>query len=44
MDLFVKGKYQEAIDIWQEILKDYPYNKKVLTAIENARERLKKTK
>ncbi len=44
VDLFVKGKYQEAIDIWQEILKDYPYNKKVLTAIENARERLKKTK
>ncbi len=44
VDLFVKGKYQEAIDIWQEILKDYPYNKKVLTAIENARERLKKSK
>ncbi|WP_456408453.1 PorV/PorQ family protein [Caldithrix abyssi] len=44
VDMFVKGKYQQAIDIWQEILKDYPYNKKVLTAIENARERLKKTK
>ncbi|HHE54971.1 MAG TPA: tetratricopeptide repeat protein, partial [Caldithrix abyssi] len=44
VDLFVKGKYQEAIDVWQEILKDYPYNKKVLTAIENARERLKKSK
>ena len=44
VDLFVKGKYQEAIDIWQEILKDYPYNKKVLTAIENARERLKKSR
>ncbi len=44
VDKFVKGKYQQAIDIWEEILKDYPYNKKVLTAIENARERLKKSK
>ncbi len=44
VDKFVKGQYQEAIDIWQEILKDHPYNKKVLTAIENARERLRKSK
>ncbi len=44
VDKFVKGQYQEAIDIWQQILKDHPYNKKVLTAIENARERLRKSK
>ncbi len=44
VDMFVKGKYQEAINVWEEILKDHPYNKKVLTAIENARERLKKRK
>ncbi len=44
VDKFVKGQYKEAIAIWQEILKDHPYNKKVLTAIENARERLRKSK
>ncbi len=44
VDKFVKGQYREAIAIWQEILKDHPYNKKVLTAIENARERLRKSK
>ncbi len=44
VEMFVKGKYQQAITIWEEILKDYPYNKKVLQAIENARERMKKSK
>ncbi len=44
VDKFVKGKYKEAIAIWEEILKIHPYNKKILKAIESARERLKKNK
>ena len=42
IDLFIKGKYREAIDIWEEIRKEYPYNKQVSKAIEGARERLEK--
>jgi len=42
VDYFVKGEYREAISIWEEILKDHPYNKKVLKALKGARERLKK--
>ncbi len=41
VDKFLLGKYGEAIEIWEKILQDYPYNKKVLTAIRGARERLK---
>jgi tetratricopeptide (TPR) repeat protein len=37
---FVKGKYLDAIKIWQEILVDYPYNKKVLDAIKDAKSRI----
>ena len=37
---FVKGKYLNAIKIWQEILVDYPYNKKVLDAIKDAKSRI----
>ena len=44
VDKFVKGKYNEAIAIWEEALKAHPYNKKILKAIESARERLKKNK
>ena len=43
IDKFVKGKYQEAIDIWEEIRKEYPYNKKLIKAIEGARERMERT-
>jgi len=43
IDKFLVGKYQEAIAIWEEILKDHPYNKKVLEAISGAQERLKRT-
>ncbi len=43
IDRFLLGKYQEAIAIWQDILKDHPYNKKVLEAISGAEERLKRT-
>jgi tetratricopeptide (TPR) repeat protein len=42
IDKFVKGKYQEAIDIWEEIRKEYPYNKKLIKAIEGARERMER--
>jgi tetratricopeptide (TPR) repeat protein len=41
VDKFVKGKYQQAIDIWEKILIKHPYNKKVLSAIKNTRDRLK---
>ncbi len=40
VDFFIKGRYQQAIATWEEILKKYPYNKKVLKAIKGARERL----
>jgi tetratricopeptide (TPR) repeat protein len=41
---FVKGKYLDAIKIWQEILVDYPYNKKVLDAIKDAKSRIEESK
>lgn len=44
VDRFVKGKYQEAITIWEEVLRNNPYNKKILKALEGARERLDKSK
>jgi len=44
VDRFVKGKYGEAIAIWEEVLKEHPYNKKVLKALEGARERLNKSR
>ncbi|MEJ2053362.1 MAG: tetratricopeptide repeat protein [Calditrichaceae bacterium] len=42
IDKFVKGKYKEAIEIWEEIRKEYPYNKKIIKAIEGARERMER--
>ena len=42
VDKFLLGKYQEAIVIWEEILKTDPYNKKVLEALNGARERVKR--
>ncbi|MBN2425203.1 MAG: PorV/PorQ family protein [Calditrichaceae bacterium] len=42
VDLYVKGRYRQAIQVWDEILKAHPYNKKVLTAIKGARDRMKK--
>jgi len=42
--MFVRGKYKEAIGIWEAIQKKYPYNKKVLKALKGARERLNKSK
>lgn len=42
VDKFLKGKYREAITIWEEIRKEYPYNKKIIKAIEGAKERMEK--
>jgi tetratricopeptide (TPR) repeat protein len=43
VDRFLLGKYSEAIGIWEDILTKHPYSKKVLEAIEGARERLKRS-
>jgi tetratricopeptide (TPR) repeat protein len=43
VDKFLLGRYTEAIEIWQEILKQHPYNKKVLEAISGAEDRLKRS-
>ena len=42
IDKYMLGRYAEAIEIWQEIIKDHPYNKKVLEAISGAEERMKR--
>jgi tetratricopeptide (TPR) repeat protein len=39
---YMAGRYTEAIEIWQEIIKDHPYNKKVLEAISGAQDRMKR--
>jgi tetratricopeptide (TPR) repeat protein len=41
VNMFLSGKYADAIQIWEEILVIHPYNKRVLESISNARERLK---
>ena len=42
VDRFLLGKYQEAIQIWEAILQDHPYNKKVIEAIKGAKDRLER--
>jgi len=44
VDKFVKGKYQEAVVIWEKLLEEHPYNKKILKALEGARDRLNRSK
>lgn len=44
VDKFVKGKYQEAVTIWEKLLQEHPYNKKILKALEGARDRLNRSK
>jgi tetratricopeptide (TPR) repeat protein len=41
VDLYLQGKYTEAIEIWEVILEDDPHNQRVLRNIAAARERLK---
>jgi tetratricopeptide (TPR) repeat protein len=43
VDLFLSGKYRQALEIWRELEKEYPYNKKLQDAIKNAEDRLKRT-
>lgn len=44
VDLYVEGKYQQAILIWQRILEKDPYNKRVLNAVDKAEEQLRNQK
>ena len=44
VDLYVEGKYQQAIIIWQRILEKDPYNKRVLNAIDKAEEQMRQQK
>ena len=41
MNEYLEGNYQEAIKIWEEILVNQPYNKKVLSAIQGARAKIR---
>jgi tetratricopeptide (TPR) repeat protein len=43
VEKFMLGKYHEAMEIWQAIEKDHPYNKKVLEAINAAQDRIKRS-
>jgi len=42
VEMFLLGKYRDAILMWEEIIKEHPYNKKVLEAINGAQERIKR--
>jgi tetratricopeptide (TPR) repeat protein len=43
VESFLLGKYREAIETWEAILLDHPYNKKVLEAINGAQERIRRS-
>ena len=43
VEKYMLGRYSEAIEIWEAIEKEHPYNKKVLEAINAARERIKRS-
>ncbi len=40
VDLYLQGKYEQAIEVWNRILEEDPYNTKVLRNIEEARARI----
>ena len=40
MTMFLNNNYSEAIRIWNEILLEQPYNKKVLQAVQGAKEKM----
>ena len=42
LDYFTSGEYEKALQLWEECLKFQPYNKKILDAIDQAREKLRK--
>ncbi len=39
---YMAGRYAEAIAIWEQLLENNPYNKKILEAISGAEERMKR--
>jgi tetratricopeptide (TPR) repeat protein len=41
IDLYLQGQYQQAIEVWENILEHDPYNQSVIRNIQAARERLK---
>jgi len=43
-ELFLAGRYEEALQIWKKLSEKYPYNKKIRDAIKNAEERIRRTR
>lgn len=43
-ELFLAGRYEEALKIWRQLAVKYPFNKKVKDAIKNAEDRIRRTK
>jgi tetratricopeptide (TPR) repeat protein len=41
VDLFLAGRYEEALVIWRELIEKYPYSKKLQDAIKSAEDRVK---
>jgi tetratricopeptide (TPR) repeat protein len=41
VEAYLAGDYSQAVQIWEEILVEQPYNKKVLESVQRARERMK---
>ncbi len=44
VDMFLAGRYSDALEIWKELQKKYPYSKKLQDAIKSAEDRIKRTK
>jgi len=44
VDLYLQGKYTEAIEAWQKILDEDPYNVKVKRNIDEAKQRIETLK
>ena len=42
VDSFLAGRYEEALRLWKELQKEYPYSKKLRDAINRAEERIKR--
>ena len=43
-ELFLTGRYEEALKVWRKIAKKYPYNQKIQDAIKKAEDLLNRTK
>lgn len=44
VDLYVEGKYEQAINIWKRILEKDPLNRRVLNAVDKAEQQLEQIK